>query len=145
MMVWMKCGCSLEKLWVEQWPETKGKQDIKVHWQGCSAALLFVMTLWGNTQFSLSQETYSGIHRNSSCKTLLLCSCQEIVKVFSFYWSVASKSFPGEMRVFIFILQMEKQSRDVKTNPWNMSASIATPRKDTKVFWFLSGSTWIQK
>lgn len=133
-----------KNLWVELWQETKGKQDIKVHWQRCSAVLLFVTSLQGNTQFSLSQKTYSGINRKSSCKTLLLCSCQQIVKNFNSYWSVASKSFPGEMRVFISILQMEKQSRDAKTNLWNINLPLRPPQEKTPKcsdFWVTVGES----
>lgn len=138
-----------KNLWVELWQESKGKQDIKVHWQRCSAVLLFVTSLQGNTQFSLSQKTYSGINMKSSCKTLLLCSCQQIVKNFNSYWSVASKSFPGEMRVFISISQMEKQSRDVKTNPWNINLPLwpphGLPKKSHQSVLIFESRTWIQE
>lgn len=45
--------------------------------------------------------------------------------------SVASKSFPGEMRIFISILKMEKRSRDVKTNPRSISLRLCLPQEKT--------------
>lgn len=64
-------------------------------------------------------------------QNLLLCSRQQIVKDFNSCWSVASKSFPGEMRVFISILYTEKQSRDVNTNPRNISLPLWPPQEKT--------------
>lgn len=45
--------------------------------------------------------------------------------------SVASKSFPREMRIFISILKMEKRSRDVKTNPRSISLCLCLPQEKT--------------